>query len=90
MDDVVMSGDVEEVPKGESPKWFVPHHCVMHPKKGKLRVVLDCSARFRGTSINNNLLQGPDQMNSFIGVLCRFREEEVAISKGCFIDLDVS
>ena len=42
-------------------------------------VVFDCSASFQGTSLNNELLQGPDLANSLVGVLSRFRKEEVAI-----------
>ncbi len=60
--------------------WYLPHHGVYHPKKiYKLRVVFDCSARFRGTSLNDQLLQGLDLTNSLVGDLTRFREEEAAI-----------
>ena len=60
---------------------YVPHHGVYHPKKpGKIRVVFDCSARYAGTSLNQNLLPGPDLTNSLVGVLCRFRQEAIAFS----------
>ena len=53
------------------------HHGVYHPEKpSKIRVVFDC-ARYAGTSLNQNLLQGPDLMNSLVIVLCRFRQEAV-------------
>lgn len=51
-----------------------------HQKKpDKLRVVFDCSAKYKGTCLNDHLLQGPNLTNSLIGVLCRFREDPVAI-----------
>ena len=33
--------------------WFIPHHAVVNPKKSKLRVVFDCSAEYKGLSLNN-------------------------------------
>ena len=60
--------------------WYLPHHNVVNPKKpDKVRVVFDCAAKFNGESLNNNVLQGPDLTNSLVGVLCRFRPENVAI-----------
>jgi len=47
-------------------------------KPDKIRVVFDCSARFAGTPLNDQLLQGPDLTNSLVGVLTRFRQEPVA------------
>ena len=50
-----------------------------HPKKpDKIRVVFDCSAKCAGSSLNDQLLQGPDLTNSLVGVLTRFRQESVA------------
>ena len=60
--------------------WYIPHHAVRHPKKPeKVRVVFDCSARFKGESLNGHLLPGPDMTNGLVGVLCRFRKESVAV-----------
>ena len=57
---------------------YVVHHGVYHPEKpSKIRVVFDC-ARYAGTSLNQNLLQGPDLTNSLVGVIFRFRQEAVA------------
>ena len=64
----------------EGKTWYLPHHAVFHPAKpGKVRVVFDCSAKYRGSSLNDQLLQGPDLTNSLVGVLTRFREESVAL-----------
>ena len=57
---------------------YVPHHGVYHPKKRKLRVVFDCSATYKDDSLNNHLLQGPDENNNLIGILIRLREGAVA------------
>ena len=59
--------------------WYIPHHGVTHPSKpGKVRVVFDCSAEFGGTSLNKQLIAGPDLTNQLVGVLTRFREEHIA------------
>ena len=61
--------------------WYVPHHGVYHPRKPeKLRVVYDCSAECEGEALNRWLLQGPDMTNNLTGILCRFREEPVALT----------
>ena len=59
--------------------WYLPHHPVFHPQKPeKVRVVFDCSAKYRCTSLNEQLLQGPDLTNTLVGILTRFQEESVA------------
>ena len=63
------------VPKGKV--WFFCHHGVYHPKTGKFRVVMDCSAEYHGRSLNAELLQGPDSTNRLLGVLLRFRQHDV-------------
>ena len=64
----------------ESNVWFILHQGVYHPlKPEKICVVFDCSACFRSFLLNDNLLQVPYLTNSFLGVLCRFRLEPIAI-----------
>ena len=84
--DYITKGYAERVPEEEldvdgKPLWYLPHHAVFNPNKpAKLRVVFDCEARYKGTSLNDQLLSGPDLTNSLLGVLVRFRQEPVALS----------
>ena len=64
----------------DKPLWYLPHHPVMHPlKPGKVRVVFDCAPRYKQASLNQELLQGPDEANRLVGVLSHFRMESVGI-----------
>ena len=85
INDYVKKGYASRVPEAEiktggRPIWYLPHHPVIHPHKpGKVRVVFDCAAKYNGTSLNEQLLQGPDLTNSLVGVLTRVRQEPVAL-----------
>ena len=58
--------------------WYIPHHGVYHSRKpDKLRVVFNCPVVYRGTSLNSQLLQGPDITNHMFGVLLRWRQDYV-------------
>ncbi|XP_034073841.1 uncharacterized protein LOC117547324 [Gymnodraco acuticeps] len=70
---------VNQLKPSDNKRWYIPHHGVYHSKKGTLRVVFDCGAVFKGTSLNCQLLEGPHLTNSLIGVLIRFRQEPVAL-----------
>ncbi|XP_068720606.1 uncharacterized protein [Montipora capricornis] len=69
----------EELHVKDRPLWYLPHHHVLN-KPEKTRVVFDCAAKYRGTSLNDQLLTGPNLTNSVLGVLTRFREDRVALS----------
>ena len=60
--------------------WYLSHFAVRHKQKKKLRIVYDCSLKYKGISLNDVLLQGPDLANSLVGVLLRFREGKYAFS----------
>lgn len=81
---MVAQGYAEVVPSDQLQQsdgnvWYIPHHGVYHPRKGKLRVVFDCGAAYKRTSLNCQLLQGPDLTNPLVGVLVRFRQEPIAV-----------
>ena len=72
-------GYAHKIPKEEIEctfrTWYLPHHAT----GPKFRVVFDCAATCKGTSLNDQLLQGPDQTSTLIGVLFRFRSGAVAV-----------
>ncbi|XP_067950597.1 uncharacterized protein [Watersipora subatra] len=84
MNSIIESGDAELVQTDHKATpgdvWYIPHFGVYHPTKpDKISVVFDCSAKFHNKSLNDHLLQGPDLLNSLIGVLHRFRKGKIAI-----------
>lgn len=58
--------------------WYLPHHLVCHNNKSRL--VFNCSFRYQGISMNDQLLPGPTLGPSLLGVLLRFRQHQVAVS----------
>ena len=81
MEDLLEKGYATKAQPAEAQgkTWYLPHHAVQHPAKpGKVRVVFDCSAKYHGKSLNDELLQGPDLTNSLVGVLTRLRQDPVA------------
>ena len=82
MEQMIQNGDAEEINNEKEPTnaWYIPHHGVYHSKKpNKIRIVFHCSARYKDVALNDYLLQGPDLLNSMVGVLIRFREDPIAI-----------
>ena len=71
----------EEADNRSSKTWYLPIHPVQNPNKpGKVRVVNDGAAEYRGASLNKSLRSGPDLLNSLVGVLLRFRTNIIAIA----------
>ena len=71
----------EEELEGSGRTWYLPHHPVVSPHKpDKVRVVFNCPAVNKGTSLNKQLYQGPDLTNRLQGVLLRWRKEQVAVT----------
>jgi len=63
------------------PIWYLPHHAVWHPRKPEeSRVVFDCAAKSGRTSLNEQLLRGPENTSTLIGVILRFRVEDIAVT----------
>ena len=63
------------------PVWYVPHHPVLNPHKpDKVRRVCNAASKFRGYSLNDVLLAGPDLLASLMGILANFREDRYAMS----------
>jgi hypothetical protein len=83
IDEYLKRGYAEPVPDNVKPgarTWYLPHHPVLHPAKpNKIRVVFDCASLTNGCSLNQQLLSGPDLVNSMLGVLWRFRWQPVAV-----------
>ena len=73
MNEYIKLDYARKIPKEEiersSRTWYLPHHAT----GPKFRVVFDCAATCKGTSLNDQLLKGPDQTNTLIGVLLSFR-----------------
>ena len=73
--------------------WYLTHHPVTNPNKpGKVRRVANAASKFRGESLNSNLLTGPELLNNLVGKLLRFREHPVAVLsdiKGMFMQIAV-
>ena len=82
----LFNGHVEVVPDDElKPKipgcaWWLPVFAVTHPKKKKVRIVFDSSAKYHGTSLNDQLIPGPDINNKLTEVLIGFRNGHIGFA----------
>ena len=63
------------------PTFYLPHHEVYKADSTStpIRIVFNAAASYQGFSLNNMLAKGPDVINNLVGILLRFREEEVGM-----------
>ncbi|XP_073824972.1 uncharacterized protein isoform X1 [Musca autumnalis] len=82
----IAKGYIKEVPLENislisNRKWYLPHFGVINPNKEnkKLRLVFDAAAKVNGTSLNDNLLKGPQYILSLPSILYSFRRGNIAV-----------
>ncbi|KRX51142.1 hypothetical protein T05_9409 [Trichinella murrelli] len=79
----LVNGWAEEItsegPEGRT--WYLPQHVVSQQGPGatKHRIVFDASAKFKGTSLNEQLDSGLKLQADLLGILLRFRRFRVAL-----------
>ena len=87
MDTKISSSYAEEVPHVEPPSgriWYLPHHDVYSPAEpDKVRLVFDCAAHSRGSSLNDRVYQGP-KLTTLLNVVLL-----ICIMYSCVISEDV-
>lgn len=80
--DLLDKGYAEIAPEDKAKdgmEFYLSHFNVKsQAKPSKFRIVFHASEMFGSTSLNKEVLQGPDLTNSLVGVLLRFRERPVA------------
>ena len=81
---MLKKGYLRKVPLDEQTPvsaWYLPHFPVVRMDKTttKVRIVFDCSAKCKGTSLNDMILAGPKLQQDFFNVLVRFRRNPVGI-----------
>ena len=62
-------------------QWYLPHHPVINPRKPtNVRRLCNAGAKHQCVALNGRLLSGPDLLQSLIGLIFRFREQQMALS----------
>ena len=70
-----------ELKNYKGPIHYISHHEVLKPdsKSTPVRIVFDSSARYMGHMLNDYWAKGPHLRNDLLGVLIRFRENNIAM-----------
>ena len=68
-----------EVDNYKGPIHYISHHDVLkpHSKSTPVRIVFNSSASYMGQVLNEYWAKGPDLLNNLLGILVRFRENEI-------------
>eukprot|EP00794_Sanderia_malayensis_P021204 gene21204-23286_t len=71
-----------ELEEYKGPTYYISHHEVLKPdsQSTPCRIVFNSSAKFKGQTLNECWAKGPNLLNNLLGILVRFRENEIAIS----------
>ncbi|XP_068233459.1 uncharacterized protein [Palaemon carinicauda] len=102
MDKLFEKGYAYKIPDDEVnkiPVWYLPHHAVSHPKKGKIRIVFKCRAKFEGAisspSIANTALKATadkadEKYDSTVGSTIRhnFYVDDSLPAEDCSVESD--
>jgi len=85
--DMIDRNVAEKIEKDEmlsyhGPVYYLSHHEVLKPdsESTPCRIVFNSSSKFKGHVLNEYWAKGPDLLNNLLGVLIRFRENNVAIA----------
>ncbi|XP_068713032.1 uncharacterized protein [Montipora foliosa] len=70
-----------ELKNYKGPIHYISHHEVLKPasKSTPVRIVFNSSARYMGHMLNDYWAKGPHLLNDLLGVLIRFRENNIAM-----------
>ena len=70
----------QEIQDYKGPVHYISHHDVLKAdsKTPPVRIVLNSSANYMGHVLDEYWAKGPDLLNNLLGILVRFRENEVA------------
>ena len=62
-------------------QWYVPHHPVINPHKPEMvRRLCNAAAKYKGESLKDKLLTGPDLLQNLVGIIFRFQEHQIALT----------